>query len=67
MYITEVIQGKQSWSECKQTIVDMRYGYFYTKYREDEEKQANFLSKEASQFILEMTTSFTNAAMVTEI
>ena len=41
--------------------------FLYEEYREDEEKQANFLSKEASQFILEMTTSFTNAAMVTEI
>ena len=39
---------------------------FILEYRENE-KQANFLSKEASQSILEMTASFANAAMLTEI
>ena len=40
---------------------------FLLEHREVEEKQANFLSKEASQSVLEMTASFTNAAMLTEI
>ena len=35
---------------------------FLLECREDEERQANFSSKEASSSTLEMTTSFTNDA-----
>ena len=35
--------------------------------REDEERQADFCTKEASSPVLEMTASFTNGAILTEI
>ena len=35
--------------------------------REDEERQANFPSKETSSPVLEMMVSFTDAAILTEI
>ena len=35
--------------------------------REAEERQADFPSKEASQSVLEMTPSFTDGAILTEI
>ena len=35
--------------------------------REDEERQADFPSKEGSSSVLEMTVSFTNGAILLEI
>ena len=40
---------------------------FLLERREDEERQANFPSKEASLTVLETTASFTNGAILTEI
>ena len=41
--------------------------YFLLECRKDEERQANFPSKEASQFILERIASFTDSAILMEI
>ena len=40
---------------------------FLLESREDEERQADFLSKEASSPVLEMTASFTDGAILMEI
>ena len=40
---------------------------FLLECREDEARQADFPSKETSSSILEMTVSFTNGAILTEI
>ena len=40
---------------------------FLLECREDEERQADFPSKEASQFIIEMTANFISGAILTEI
>ena len=39
---------------------------FLLECREDEERQVNFSSKEASHFIFETTASFTNGAILME-
>ena len=44
----------------------MRYN-FLLECRKDEERQANFPNKEASQFVLEMMASFTDGAILMEI
>ena len=43
----------------------MRYTVFLLECKENEERQANFPSKEASQSISEIT-SFANGAIITE-
>ena len=40
---------------------------FLLECREDEERQANLCRKEASSPVLEMTASFTNGAMLTDV
>ena len=40
---------------------------FQLECSEDEERQANFPSKEASPSVLEMKTNFTDGAILTEI
>ena len=40
---------------------------FLLECREDEETQADFLSKEAFSSILEMTTSYTAGAIIMEV
>ena len=40
---------------------------FLLQCREDEERQASFPSKEDSRSVLEITASFTNGAILTEI
>ena len=40
---------------------------FLLQCREDEGRQADFPIKEASQSVLEITASFTNGAILTEI
>ena len=40
---------------------------FLLECKEDKERQADFPSKEASQSILEITTSFADDAILTEI
>ena len=40
---------------------------FLLECREDEERQANFPSKEASLPIIEMTANFTDGVILTEI
>ena len=40
---------------------------FLLKYSEDEERQADFPSKEASSTILDTTASFTDGAILTKI
>ena len=51
-------------TESLQELVDTRYGIFLLNCREDEERQADFASEEAS---LEMTASFAVDAILTEI
>ena len=41
--------------------------FFLLECREDEERQANFASKEASQSILKRMVSFTVGAILTKI
>ena len=41
--------------------------FFLLECREDEERQGNFPSKEATQSVLEMTASFTDGTILTEI
>ena len=49
-------------------LVDSRYGWlFLLEYIEDEERQADFASKEAYSPVLETTASFTNGAILIEI
>ena len=45
----------------------MRYGCFLLECRENEERQAEFSSKEVSSPILEMMVSFTDGAILMEI
>ena len=40
---------------------------FLLECRDDEERQTNFPSTEASSSILEMTASFTDGAILTEV
>ena len=40
---------------------------FLLECKEDEERQANFPSKEGSQSVLEMTAIFINGTVLTEI
>ena len=53
--------------ESLQELLDTKYGCVIQECREDEEIQANFLSKEASLHILETTANFTVIAILTEI
>ena len=45
----------------------MRYGCFLLECREDEQRQVDFPIKEASSPVLEMTASFIDGTILTEI
>ena len=45
----------------------MRYGCFLLECRQDEERQANILGKEASSSVLETTGSFINVTILMKI
>ena len=45
---------------------EIRMAVFLLQCREDEQRQADFPIKEASQSIVEMTASFTNGVILTE-
>ena len=54
-------------TESLQDLVNTRYGCFLLECREDEERQTDFPSKDASSSLLETTASFTDGPILTEI